>query len=461
MDVDASTRMQYLKNNIDGYIPNDFQVTKVYDTDAGNHINAAISAFNSGQNLVNHADHGDWEWMGLGVFWHGWYIGNSNIDNFINNGQLSNIVSTACNINQLDNTECISEHFVVYNANQAGVSFTGNTRLGYYWVGNPYSLSGQLDRDWWRGLFAYNKYILGEIYIWSKHQFLHASNIERHCEWEFNLLGEPSMPLWTDTPKDFDVSHLSTLPTGTSYFTVHVEEVGGGNVQNAYVCLWKDDEVYLTGNTNVNGDITFNPSPSTTGTMFVTVTQQNFIPYEGSANVVQGSGPDPDQSFVTLTNENYDGLTTCPAGDGPSYQYVMVTVEDSDGQPLVGIPAEDFEFIVTDAGATWYGTLSCTFIAVDSATNIDGEIRFEVIGDTSIIGDIGIEATVQGVDINDYDILPCKSYDYEPNGDVNLVDFAQFAADYGSNEYRSDFDWDGDVDLVDFAMFAQHYLHTY
>ena len=58
---------------------------------------------------------------------------------------------------------------------------------------------------------------------------------------------------------------------------------------------------------------------------------------------------DPDQSFVTLTNTNMNGLTTCPAGDGGPYQYVQVTVKDSNGDPRSGILANQFEFTVIPA----------------------------------------------------------------------------------------------------------------
>jgi hypothetical protein len=192
----------------------------------------------------------------------------------------------------MDHEDCIAEHFVIYNSNQAGVAFTGNTRDGWYYVGYPESLSAQLDRDWWKAVFLNSQDNLGKAIIWSKHQFGTGANIRKHCEWTFNLLGEPAMPIWTDTPDSFDVTHPSELLIGSSSFTVHVEKVGGGNIQDAYVCLWKDDEVYLRDYTNYNGDVTFNPSPSTGGILYVTVTKHNYLPYEGSAQVSYDSPPE-------------------------------------------------------------------------------------------------------------------------------------------------------------------------
>ena len=174
---------------------------------------------------------------------------------------------------------------------------------------------------------------------------------------------------------------------------------------------------------------------------------------------------DPDQSFVTLTGL---GLTTCPAGDGPAYNHVKVTVIDTGGQPIEGISAGDFDFTVTAApGTGYFGTLSCTFTAVDAETDANGEIRFQVTGDTSIAalsgfgaGAITIEAEVQTIALNDSDDLPCCSYDENLDGKVDLSDFSWFAVDFGLNRPRSDYDWDGGVDLSDFAQFAVHFGHS-
>jgi hypothetical protein len=289
MDLDAATHGEYLKETIDNDIPSHFNVTKVYDSHASNHRTAVINALNAGQNLVNHADHGWIDYMGTGYVNHNWGIYSSNVDALTNNDQMSVVVSLACDPNRMDANDCIAEHFVIYNPYQAGVAFTGNTRSGWGYVGNPYSLSCKLDWEWWKGLFDRNKYNLGQTLVDSKHYFSTSNpdiNLKRHCEWTFNLLGEPEMPIWTDEPDSFDVTHPSTLPPGPSSFPVHVEDATThASVNQAYVCLWKVNEVYLTGYTNAFGDITFDPSPSTVGTMYVTVTKQNFLPYQQEVDV--------------------------------------------------------------------------------------------------------------------------------------------------------------------------------
>ena len=282
MDLDSVTFAEDLKDTIDNHIPARFNVTKVYDSDVGNHQFAVVDALNAGQNLVNHADHSNISIMGTGDYNHGWYIGSNDVDNLTNNGKTSIVVSVGCFPNYLDSTfDCIAEHFVIYNPNQAGVAFTGNTRDGLYQYWHAEVLSGALDKQWWFALFNRNKYNLGQTLVDSKHNFSTAGNSEKHCEWTFNLLGEPEMPIWTDSLDSFSVSHQDTFPKGKSSFPVHVtDSTTHASVESAYVCLSKPNDVYLTGYTNASGDITFNPSPSSEGIMFVTVTKHNYIPYQ-------------------------------------------------------------------------------------------------------------------------------------------------------------------------------------
>ncbi len=319
MDTDASTELQYMKDDIDDdFIPTRFDVTKVYDSHGGNHETAAKNALNAGQNLVNHADHANYWVIGTGDYWHGWGIEDYEVDALYNDNKPSIVVSLGCWPNAMDYSDCIAEHFVIYNPNQAGIAFTGNTRSGLYYQDNdeyPYYLSTKLDYWWWGALFNYDKHILGQTMVQSKHLFgtdPWNPDAGRHCVWTFNLLGEPAMPIWTDTPEPLTVTHDATITTGSQPFDVHVSS--SGDVQGATVCLWKGEEVYDVETTNSGGWAYFTIDPSTEGTMYVTVTKHNYLPYEGSTDVTEagftiegdvfepdGVTPLPDPT-VTITN---------------------------------------------------------------------------------------------------------------------------------------------------------------
>ncbi len=308
MDLDATTYCEDLKENIDfGYIPARFNLTKVYDSDAGNHRSATITALNAGQNLVNHADHSAIQVMGTGDFHHGWGIYSSDVDVLTNDGQLSVVVSIGCDPNHMDYNDCIAEHFVLYNPNQGAVAFTGNTRSGLYYPGDPLSLSNSLDKQWWVSLFFWGKHTLGQILADGKNHFTHSSDSQKHCLWTMNLLGEPEMPVWTDEPDSFQVTHPGWIPPEAWSFAVHVDDAASGAPANqAYVCLWKEGQVYLTGYTDANGDIDFSPSPSTSGLMWVTVTKYNYLPHESQVAVSENMPGDASGDWVIdLTDAIY------------------------------------------------------------------------------------------------------------------------------------------------------------
>jgi hypothetical protein len=323
MDTDAMTHCQYLKDVIDGYLPARFNVSKVYDSHGGNHRDSVITYLNAGQNLVNHADHANWNYMGTGDYWHGWGITNGDVWMLTNYDKMSVVVSLGCWPNAMDQVaDCIAEIFVVQTENRSGVAFTGNTRSGWYQQGQPQSLSGILDRDWWRGVFQAGQTDLGQAIVWSKHQFSHSSSITKHCEWTFNLLGDPAMPLWLDTPGQLDVTHPASINTGPQDFTVEVEE-NGVDVAGALVCLMKGSEVYAVGTTGSNGKVTLSINPVSGGTMDVTVTAQDFLPYEGACQIGGGA---PDVT-VTLTPD----ATNVPRGGQLGY---TVTVTNNTSSPV-------------------------------------------------------------------------------------------------------------------------------
>jgi hypothetical protein len=292
MDADSETHTEELKDYIyNEYIPSNFNVKKVYDSHGGNHRDSVIHHLNSGQNLVNHSDHSGTTKMGTGHENHGWDIDTTDVDLLTNDGQMSVVVSLGCKPNNMTHPlyDCIAEHFVIYNPNQAGVAFTGNTRCGLYYSADLFALSNLLDIKWWKALLETQVYNAGATLVQCKHDFDNSDKYEKHCEWTFNLLGEPEMPIWTDEPDSFAVTFPPLLPTGGTPFSVHVEDSTTLNpVDQAYVCLWKEGEVYLTGYTDPNGDVTFDPWSTTPGIMYVTVTQHNYIPYESFAWVYHG-----------------------------------------------------------------------------------------------------------------------------------------------------------------------------
>ena len=163
--------------------------------------------------------------------------------------------------------------------------------------------------------------------------------------------------------------------------------------------------------------------------------------------------PDPDLSFVTVGPDL--GMTSCPACDGPVYEYITVTAKRADNTPIEGIPATSFFFTVTGGNVT--------ITAVDAETDANGEIRFDMVADETIEllapNELVIECMIYTIVLNDSDGVQVNTFDLDGSGDVGLADFSMFSAMYLTANPRGDYNWSGLVDLPDFGMFSAHYLH--
>ena len=284
-DLDSVTYAEQCKSTIASSYLSGWTVTMVYDSQIGNHKTNVIAAMNAGQNLINHADHSNADSMGVGYINHGWLLEDSDIDALTNGNKQSIFYSMGCDPCSYDDATCIAEHFV-RNVNGGGVAFIGNSRYGWYNSGMYSTLSMGYDQKFFYSLITQNNYKLGATFSAHKNDYPPGNDAYLRYIWtELTLLGDPELPVWTTNPVNLTVTYPSQLPVGSSSFTVHVI-ANGSPLNQAYVCLWKGTDVYLTGYTNSLGDVIFTPSPSTTGTMYVTVTKHNYLPSEGSATII-------------------------------------------------------------------------------------------------------------------------------------------------------------------------------
>jgi hypothetical protein len=327
-DLDGDTPGEQCKETInDSYIPDDWTVTTVYDSQSGDHKANVIAALNAGQNLLNHADHSGSDFMGTGYTHHGIGLGNNDMDALTNGDRQGIFYSMGCDPCAYDSSACIAEHFV-RNSNGGGIAFIGNSRYGWYNPGYTNTLSMKYDQYFFRAIFNQGYYKLGEAVSDHKNEAFSNDKYYKYCFTEITLLGDPELPLWTADPGTLTVTYPTRIPLGPSNFTVTVTN-GTTPIEGAVVCLWKGSEIYLVGATDASGSVTFTVSPITQGTIFVTITKQNYLPSQNNALAVIGDGNPPatpskpvgPASGETGVKYNYTTSTTDPDGDQLWYQW--------------------------------------------------------------------------------------------------------------------------------------------
>jgi hypothetical protein len=163
--------------------------------------------------------------------------------------------------------------------------------------------------------------------------------------------------------------------------------------------------------------------------------------------------PDPDESWVDVGPD--PNMVSCPAGDGPTYEYITVHAHRADTTPIQGIPSTSFFFTVTGGNVT--------ITAVDAETDASGVIRFTMVADETIEqlapNELVVECMIYTIVLNDSDGVQVNTFDLNFNDCVDLADFSMFSAMYLTANPRGDYDWSGLVDLPDFGRFSAHYLH--
>jgi len=90
----------------------------------------------------------------------------------------------------------------------------------------------------------------------------------------------PKRPFDSITQEIFNVSHPTLWPHGAEQFYVHVEDAEGF-VQNAFVSIYKVNDIENSGFTDSFGDITFELPYFGIGPMTVNITKENYQPYQG------------------------------------------------------------------------------------------------------------------------------------------------------------------------------------
>jgi hypothetical protein len=287
--MDARTDEGIAKDMIiDRYIPENFdQVIRLYASLGNLNAGAVVSYLNQGFNIANHCGHANEYLLSTGSD----YVTSSSFDNLGNSPKFTGILySIGCWPAALD-YDCIAEHFV--NSANGGGFFIGNSRYGWFTPSFPgYGSSDLFDQEFFSEVFLKLKPQLGVALAGSKLRYAADAQRVNDYRWvcfELNLLGDPEMGLWTDTPANLTVDYPDTLVIGESELLVSV--MGNSQpVKDALVCVSKGGEVYKSGMTGADGQVRLKILPTSTGTLSIVVTASNFLPYQGSA-VVESDRP--------------------------------------------------------------------------------------------------------------------------------------------------------------------------
>ncbi|MGB9720980.1 MAG: C25 family cysteine peptidase [bacterium] len=275
-------REKFLNN---GY----YQVDTVFYPPVSNGVTLITNSMNQGVTFVNY--------RGGIASWSGWdrpSFYNTDVIGLSNGWRLPVITSIVCLTGNFNAEPCFGETWL-----RAGNPSTPKGAVAFFGASPPTTHSrwnNCLDYGIYHGLLQDSMYYLGpmtyrgkmEVYV----NFPLETSPDSGSEFYFNaynLLGDPSLEVWTGVPRNFIVNHQSTIPVGTNSFSVQILNSTSQPVKGAMVSLYRKNDTKEVGFTDANGIANFQITTTTPDTLFVTVTKHNFKPYCGYALVNNSS----------------------------------------------------------------------------------------------------------------------------------------------------------------------------
>ncbi len=339
-----------------------------------------IDSLERGYNIISHVGHGNKDAMRAG---RGNYVSVQDVDALTNGASASGLIWMLNCTSTAIEYDCIAEH--VLNNPSGGTAFVyGPTRFCFPTTAKDYYYS------WFEYLYAFNTTRAGVVSAMCKVPYVAEStydNTDRWTQMSFVLLGDPEARLWTRRPTNMAIVHNSTVPLGLVDLTVTVSNPAA--VDSALVCVVKDGEVYATALTNASGQALLSFAPLTTGSMTITVTAANQLPYEDTIVVTSSAGP-----YVTLRSVTLEDDAVAPS-EG-----------NANGLPEAGESIE-ISMLIRNAGQAQATAVTATLTSADPAIMIiDGT---EYIGDIAATTEMPLTApfavTIADTCSNEYETV--------------------------------------------------------
>ncbi|HMA76720.1 MAG TPA: C25 family cysteine peptidase, partial [Candidatus Krumholzibacteriaceae bacterium] len=306
----------------------------------------ALSYLNAGTNHVVDAGHGYKYNMSVGDA----SILNYDANNLTNGDALFSMYLMNCT-NAAFDTDCLAEYFLL-NDTGGAYAVTGSSRSAF-----PSTSRLYMD-EYYRLLFDENITELGKLYTLSREPFTSSALSESSHRWTHficNLLGDPEAVMYNGAVKNFTVTIPPSLAMGENDVTVTVQS-DGVPFDSARVCLYKENDDYIYGNTDLSGEITFdNFLCREEGEVYVAVTGLNHSIYLDTIQVLQENDSYlrvSDKNCSDSSGGNGDGLID--SGEALNLSIEIENTGSTDAEKLYAIlSSSDTGVTVTDSTAIY------------------------------------------------------------------------------------------------------------
>jgi len=300
-------RAEWLRDSLLNYTYT--EVDQIYDPGAT--AAQVYTALNNGRSIINYLGHGS------GISWGTTGFSNSDVYNLSNGYMLPFIIDVACLNGDFTMSECFAEAWL-----RAGSTSDPKGAIGMYasstlasWVPpcvmqrEAIHLLVSETRNTFGGL-AFNG-VMKAMDVYS------GTGEDVKIMEQYNLFGDCSGVIRTDSPVEMSASHSSTIFIGQTTFDVYVP-----GIENALCALYKDGILYGYGYTDASGFATIGLTvvPDAPGLLTLTVTAYNRVPYITDIDVIPPCTPGDanGDGYITVTDLSYLANYLLSTGSPPT-----------------------------------------------------------------------------------------------------------------------------------------------
>lgn len=281
-------------------IPPDFDITKYYDRDIGSWYDTDVFAeVSAGTNWLCHAGHSNSVYV--------MRISRTDVNetNFTNDGVTAGfpiMYSYGCYAGAFDADDCIAEEFMTINTGAAAMLV--NSRYGWFHEGTNNGPSHHLQREFVDAVFTEGYRSLGWANQRSKDETApfvdlpgeYEPGAHRWCFYCLNLLGDPCLEGWTDTPTEMPVIHPGMIARSDTFYPAETDQPG------ALAALYFGGTCYGRAESDQQGRFRLRLSEpiGAIDSLILTVTAHDRIAYRDTVLVVESTGGEVPAPGVTL-----------------------------------------------------------------------------------------------------------------------------------------------------------------
>jgi len=210
----------------------------------------------------------------------------TDVQNLTNPEKYPFVLSHACLTGRFNVSESYGETWAK-TAGDAGMAFWGASNYTYW------DEDDILEKRMFQAAFAETCLSIGSMTdkaLWYLYQYNGGEGLSRYYLDAYNIMGDPSVDLWTQVADTMNVAFPPTIYLDTNEVIFTVRSADSTQVNRALVSLYKGDEVFETGFTDPMGQITLYPAPLTPGVINLMITAHNFLPLLDSILVLSGKG---------------------------------------------------------------------------------------------------------------------------------------------------------------------------